>query len=400
MNSPSASSIRFEFVAMMALIMSIGALATDMVLPALGIIGETFNVANSADEQLLITMTFLGIGVGQLFAGALSDSLGRRPIMYVGFAIFIAASFLSVSTDNFDTLVLSRALQGVGLSVPRTLSTAIIRDCYQGRYMAKIMSFIAMLFILVPAVAPTMGALLLKYFGWHAIFYGQVVIALVAISWFALRQPETLPVERRSKLNCHLFLNSFKAFLSHKDAVIYTLALGFSTGAFLVFLSSSETIFIGQYHKVDQFSYLFGSIALAMGIAMFTNGRLVIKVGMLKLINTASIFFTLIPLLYIVLFSHSGNPNVYLLIAFMMMQIFTIGFIFGNLTSLAMEPLGHIAGMGAALIGFVSTIIGVGYAGFVGSYIKTTALPLFIGFFVSGVCLLVLLRVAKRAVKK
>lgn len=382
------TTIRFEFIAMMAVIMSIGALATDTLLPALGVIGETFAVYETADKQLLITMTFLGIGVGQLFAGALSDSFGRKPIMYIGFAIFIFASVLSVTTQSYEVLVFSRVLQGIGLSAPRTLSTAIVRDSYSGNQMAKIMSFVAMMFIFVPAVAPTLGAFILKYSGWRAIFYVQALIAFCGVLWFGLRQAETLPKANRSTFNGQFFISSGKSFWAQKRTVIYTLALGFSTGAFFTFLSTAESILIGQYQKVDEFPYLFGLIALVMGLSMLVNSKNVVRYGMRKMINTAAVLFTLSPLIFIIWFGVTGNPSLIVLMIFLMVQVFSIGFIFGNLTSIAMEPLGHIAGMASAIIGCTSTVIGVAYAGIIGSFIDTTVLPLFIGFFISGVLLL------------
>lgn len=394
-----APTPRFEFVALMALMMAISALATDTVLPALGVIGDAFGVHKTSDKQLLVTMTFLGIGVGQLFTGALSDSMGRKPIMYVGFAVFILASLLSVATKRFDVLVLSRILQGVGLSAPRTLSTAIVRDGYTGSHMAKVMSFIAMIFILVPAIAPSIGTLLLNHLGWRSIFYAQIGIALLGVTWFALRQAETLPRHNRAKFNHHLFLNSSTAFFAQKSSVVYTLALSFSMGAFLTFLSTSEAIFIGQYNRVDEFTYLFASIALSMGVSMFFNSRYVVRYGMKNMVRFASVFFTGVPLVYMVLFFNTNNPNVYVVLGFLMLQIFSIGFIFGNLTSLAIEPLGHIAGMASAIVGFISMVFGVVYAGVVGSFIRTSTLPLFVGFFVSGLALLGLLRIANRLEK-
>lgn len=388
LHMPNTAAPRFEFIALMALMMSISALATDTLLPALGVIGNHFGVSQTSDKQLLVTMTFLGMGVGQLFAGALSDSMGRKPVMYLGFAIFILASILSVSTQRFDVLVLSRVLQGVGLSAPRTLSTAIVRDGYTGRHMAKTMSFISMIFILVPAIAPTLGSWILHYFGWRAIFYMQISIAALGVLWFALRQAETLPKNQRSHLNIYILTRSSGAFFSQKKSVLYTIALGFAMGALFTFLSTSETIFIAQYQKADAFSYLFAAIALSMGVSMFINGKYVLRYGMYAIVRLAAVFFTCIPLLYVVLFASAKNPSVYVVQVFLMLQIFSIGFIFGNLTALAIEPLGHIAGMASAIVGFVSMLIGVSYAGVIGSFIHTTALPLFVGFFISGLAVL------------
>lgn len=396
-------TIRFEFVALMALIMSIGALATDTLLPALGVIGQTFGVSETSDKQLLVTMVFLGMGLGQMFAGALSDALGRKPIMYLGFGVFILASLMSVLTSSFEMLVLSRFLQGFGLSAPRTISTAIIRDSYSGDYMAKIMSFVAMTFLVVPAVSPLLGSVLLQVWQWQAIFYMQAVVAIVAVLWFGLRQAETLAKSERATLNMAIFSDSLRMFFSHKKSVIYTLGMGFAMGAFMTFLSTGETILIGQYGKQAQFPYLFGSIALAMGVAMMVNGKLVVGHGMHKMVSMGSVLFTLVPLGYLLLMlasGHSGhwasNPTLSIFMLFMMLQVFAIGFVFGNLTALSLEPLGKIAGMATAISGLLSTLIAVVYAGVIGHFMVTSALPLFVGFFVAGVLLLGCLWLAGR----
>lgn len=392
----SPKKIRVEFVALMALIMSIAALATDSLLPALGIIGEHFGVSTTSEKQQLVTMIFLGIGIGQLFAGAFSDSFGRKPVMYAGFAIFIVATFLSVMTDSYEVLVVSRLLQGIGLSAPRTLSTAIIRDAYAGVEMAKVMSFVAMTFILVPAFAPMLGSVLLAQFNWHAIFYVQALIAIIAVIWFALRQPETLLQVNRARFGKHLFTHALKTFWREKQAVIYTLALGFALGAFMVFLSTGESILIGQYGKETEFSYLFGAVALAMGASMMVNGKLVTHYGMLKMTYLGVGLFSLTPLIYLIIFSDQDNPSLWVFMPFLMLQVFSIGFVFGNLTALSMDKLGSIAGMASAITGFVSTLIAVPYASFIGSLFSTTALPLFVGFLLSGLLVVVCLYFANK----
>lgn len=390
--------VRLEFIVLMTFIMSISALSSNALLPALGIIGQTFHVTSTSDKQLLVTMAMLGIGVGQMFSGALSDSFGRKPVMCAGLAIFCVASVLSIFAQSYKILVLSRLLQGFGLSAPRTVSLAIIRDAYTGNAMAKVMSFIAMTFFFVPAFAPSIGDFLLHRTssGWYSIFYMQIIIAIVGLVWFMIRQSETLEVNKRAHFDYHIFTRSLKIFFQEKDAVIYTIVLGVEAGAFITYMSAGEAILIGQYHKVAEFPYLFPTAAIAMGISMFINGRLVMKVGMVKLIRVASLFFTLIPCLYILLFSDGINPPIGIFIAFLMAQFFSIGFIAGNLQSLIMQPLGAIAGMASALFGFFSTLISVYYAGVVGSYIDTSALPLFIGFLVSGIVMNILIRLTKK----
>lgn len=375
---------QFEFIALMASLMSIASLAMDALLPALGEIGSVTGVTDSNQNQLLVTMIFLGLGIGQLISGPLSDSFGRKPVIYMGFALFIGASFICTTSTTLEMMIFGRLLQGVALSAPRTISIAIVRDSFSGDTMARIMSFVTVIFILVPAIAPALGQLLLETYGWKSIFYNQVIMAILVSIWFYFSQEETLRDENRITFNYKILINGTKEFIKHRQATVYTVILGFITGSFLVFLSTAQEIFAGQYQMVDEFPYLFASIAIAVGISTFLNGIFVVKTGMKNLINISTLLFTLVPLIYLILFYGDTNPNIYYLLAFFIMQFFTLGFLFGNLSAIAMEPLGHIAGIGAAISGFVSTVIAVPIAAFIGSFINDTAWPLFLGFFITG----------------
>ncbi len=183
---------QLEFVVLMAALMSIVALSIDAVLPALPNIGAYLSVADPSDNQKLITMIFLGLGIGQLIFGPLSDSFGRKPIVYIGFFVFIIASIICITTKSFEMMILGRILQGVGLASPRTMCIAMVRDSYNGDYMAKILSIVVMVFILVPVIAPTLGQFLMNYFDWKSIFLFNLIFGVLVMLWFWLRQPETL----------------------------------------------------------------------------------------------------------------------------------------------------------------------------------------------------------------
>ncbi|MBT8293853.1 MAG: MFS transporter, partial [Eudoraea sp.] len=183
---------QLEFVALMAALMSIAALALDALLPALDIIGNAVGVTNPSHNQLLITLFFLGLGTGPLLFGPISDSIGRKPVVYMGFGLFIFASLLCVYSQRLELMITGRILQGVSLSAPRTISIAMIRDKYSGDYMARVMSFVTVVFILVPIIAPAMGKWILDFYGWEAIFHVQVAFGILVAAWFWRRQPETL----------------------------------------------------------------------------------------------------------------------------------------------------------------------------------------------------------------
>ena len=387
----------FEFIALMASLMSSVALTIDALLPALPEIGSYLQVVNTNDNQLLITMIFLGLGFGQLIFGPLSDSFGRKPVVYVGFMLFIVASIICVTTKSFEIMILGRVLQGIGLSSPRTMAITIIRDRYSGDYMAKIVSIVVMVFILIPVVAPAMGQFLLNFYHWKAIFYVNLIIGIVVMIWFARRQRETLKSENKIPFSWRLFIDGTREFLKYKKAVAYTIVSGFITGSFMVYISTSQQIFEQQYDMAELFPYIFASLAISIGLATFLNSQLVVKYGMFKIAYTAMIAFVVISLLYVGLFWSGNNPSVAVLIGFCSIQFFSIGFLFGNLRALAMQPLGHIAGIGAAINGFISTVMAVPIANYVGSFVNDSVLPLFIGFSIFGILsLLIFLALRKK----
>jgi len=384
-----------EFIIIMASLMSLVALSIDALLPALNDIGLSVGFQEAKDNQLLITMIFLGLGFGQLISGLLSDSFGRKPVIYAGFILFVLASFVCVSATSLEMMIFGRILQGVGLSAPRTISIAMVRDRYSGDYMARVMSFIVVIFILVPVVAPAIGKVILDFYGWKAIFYSQLLFGICVMIWLWKRQPETLHIEFKRKFTALLFLNGVKEFIKHKQSIAFTLISGLITGSFMVYLSASQHIFQVQYDLIEEFPFIFAGLAIGVGFATFLNGSLVLKYGMLKLVKVSMIFFTLIPIIYIILFYGKVNPSVTTLLFFFGLQFFSIGFLFGNLRALAMQPVGHIAGIGSAINGFVSTIMAVPIATYIGGFVNTTALPLFVGFTACGLLSLLTLRLLK-----
>lgn len=381
----------FEFIALMASLMSIIALAIDALLPALDYIGFSIGITQAVDNQLLITMIFLGLGLGPLFFGPISDSLGRKPVVFMGFGVFIIASFICVFSDSLEMMVAGRILQGIGLSAPRTISIAMVRDTYSGDYMARIMSFITSVFLLVPVIAPAMGKFVLDHYNWQAIFYIQLIFSVLVSFWFWKRQPETLLKAHRIKFSCTIFVDGLKELSKSKRTIGFTMISGFVTGSFMVYLSTAQQIFQNQYNMKEQFPYIFAGLSIAIGSATFLNASLVLKYGMEIMVTAALISFFSFSLLYVLLFLGTENPSIDILLAFFGLQFFAIGFLFGNLRALAMEPIGHIAGIGAAITGFLSTMMAVPISTFIGKFVTATALPLFIGFLICSTMALLIL---------
>ena len=392
---------KFEFIALMAFLMSVVALAIDALLPALDIIGNSLDTQENSDHQLLITMIFIGLGVGPLFFGPLSDSLGRKPMVFVGFGIFILASFRCVYSNSLEIMVLGRILQGFGLSAPRTISVAIIRDLYSGDYMAKIMSFVIVIFLLVPIIAPAIGKFILDYFNWEAIFIFQIIFCLLIAFWFWNRQEETLNHKNRIAFKINLFSQGFLELIRYKTTIAYTLISGFITGSFMVYLSTSQQIFQEQYGLKEAFPYIFAGLATASGSAILLNGIFVVKYGMKKMIHVSLIGFFIISICYSILFFNSVNPSIKIILLFFSLQFFCLGFLFGNLRAIAMEPVGHIAGIGAAITGFISTLMAVPISIFIGKFVTITVLPIFIGFSIcSFLSILIVLMLTIKASQK
>ena len=376
--------LKLEFIAIMALLMSLVALSIDGILPALAVIGTDLGVTDTQKHQLLITMIFLGLGFGQLIFGPLSDSYGRKPIIYVGFLVFAIASIICVNTNSYEVLIAGRILQGIGLASPRTLSIAMIRDSYEGDYMAKVMSFIVMIFILVPIIAPTLGQYLMLTYNWQTIFNVQLGLGILVVFWFWKRQPETLAVSKRIPFRTATLNSGFIEFFKHKQAVAFTLISGFITGSFMVYLSTTQHIFEIQYDLGEDFPLIFASLAIGVGFATYLNGVYVVRIGMKRIALVSLAAYCLSALLYVVLFFNVSNPPLWVLLTFFVIQFIAVGFLFGNLRALAMQPIGHIAGVGAAINGFISTVMGVLIASGIGAYVTTTAWPLFLGFSVCG----------------
>jgi DHA1 family bicyclomycin/chloramphenicol resistance-like MFS transporter len=391
---------QLEFVVLMAALMSIVALSIDAVLPALPMIGDYLSVSNPLENPKLITAIFLGLGFGQLIFGPLSDSFGRKPIVYAGFILFVIASIICISTKSFEMMLFGRVLQGIGLAAPRTMSIAMIRDSYEGDHMAKIVSIVVMVFILVPVVAPTLGQFLMNHYDWKFIFTFTLVFGIIVVIWYWLRQPETLKDKHRIPYRLSNFKTGTIQFLKIKSAVIYTLLSGFITGSFMVYLSTSQQIFEKQYNLADEFPLIFASLAISVGIATFMNSQLVMRYGMRRIVHVAMISFSVISLVYIAIYHSENNPSIEVLIGFFAIQFFTIGFLFGNLRALAMQPMGHIAGIGSALNGFISTVMAVPIANYIGSFVVDSVIPLFVGFLVCGIISLVLFYINSNTAKK
>jgi MFS transporter, DHA1 family, multidrug resistance protein len=382
-----------EFIILMALIISLVALSIDAMLPALPLIAADLGVQRINDSQYVISVFFAGMALGQIFFGPLSDSVGRRPAIISGFALFALGCLLSIFAVNFEQMLLGRLLQGVGAAGPRIVSIALVRDQFKGREMARVMSFVMMVFILVPVFAPALGQLVLVFADWRYIYVMFLLLVLILVPWFWIRQPETLAREQRVRFSFAQLSVDICAIYRIRSSLGYTLAMGFVFGSFIGYLSSSQQIFQLQYQLHELFPLYFGILACAIGGASLCNASLVMRFGMRRLSNYAMRGICLLSIPFLLIAAvQDGHPPLYQLMAYLLPMFFCFGILFGNLNALAMEPLGHIAGLGSALIGSVSTLMSVVFAAIIANAYDHTVIPLVSGFAVLGLAGLLTIR--------
>jgi len=376
---PSGPSY-FEFVVLVSMMMSLMALSIDAMLPALPQIGSDLNVQNANDRQLVVSTIFLGVAVGQFLFGPLSDKTGRKPAIYLGYALFIGGAMFSAFSNTFPMMLLGRLLQGIGISAPRAVLLALVRDLYEGRLMARVMSFVMTVLLLIPMVAPSLGQAILIHAGWRSIFFSFVVIAIITITWFALRMPETLSPEKRTSFSLQRILKATLEVIKIRPAFGYTVSVGLISGAFLGYLNSAQQIFQEHYSLGEKFPLYFAMIALSIGMASFLNARLVLHFGMRSLVRWSLILIIGLASLAIgIAIILSGHLPLWIVMTYLMSTFFCVGILFGNQNSLAMEPLGHLAGIGAAVVGSLSTLISIPLGTFIGQSYNGTVIPLIIG---------------------
>ena len=365
----------------MALMTSLVALSIDTMLPALGTIGRDLQVTEPNHRQLILSVLFVGLVIGQLIYGPVSDSVGRKRPVFFGCVLFIGGCLVSALAQSFEMMLAGRFIQGLGAAGPRIVIIAMIRDRYQGAAMARVMSLIMTVFIIVPALAPALGQGMLWLGSWRFIFVAFSILAAAGLSWFWLRQDETLPPEKRVTLRVGQLLSATREVLTHPVSLGYTVTAGLVFAAFLGFLNSAQQILQEQYALGEQFPLYFAALALAMGASTLTNSKLVRHFSMMKLCRTSlllgfawSSVFTLFALYF------AGHPPLLTLMMFLMLLFYAIGILFGNMNALAMEPMGHIAGLASAVIASLTTLISLSVGGTIGALYDNTVVPLVAGY--------------------
>lgn len=375
----------------MAAMSALDAFSIDAMLPALDQISSDLNVVVENRRQYVITSIFLGFSIGVLFYGFVADRFGRKKPVIAGFLIYCFGALTCVSADSFSTMLVGRVLQGIGAAGPYVLAIAIVRDTYKGEQMARMLSLIMMVFIGVPMIAPFVGQGLLLIAGWRSIFVVLTVYSFLVMIWFWARQPETLLPQKRQELSVVKIKKSVTEVVTHPVVFRYTLVIGLLSGAFIAYLSTAQQIFQEIYQLGVRFPVVFASLASVFGIASFINSRLVETLGAAKLVKASISIIIVVSAVYLLAYNELDiAPPLAIHIAYVAVIMFCFAFLFGNTTSLAMEPMGHIAGAASSVFTSLSTLLAIIVATAIGSQIDSTGHPLVIGFAVACLLSLVL----------
>ena len=400
MNQSKKPTSNKEFIFLMALLMSLVALTIDVMLPALDQIGASLDVLDPNDNQLVISTIFLGMAFGLMLYGPVSDSFGRKNAIYLGIAIFLIGDLISLYSSNFTFMLIGRLCQGFGAAACRVVTLAMIRDKFSGKEMGRVMSLIMVFFILVPAVAPTLGQAILLFADWRGIFWLLFVAGLTGILWLFFRQPETLTKEKRLKFSCSIIIAGIKETLTNQVARFYMFAAGIIFGSFIGYLSSAQQILQIQYALGEMFPLYFGALALAIGLSSLVNSSLVMRFRMESLCFAALGFLSFSSILFFFYAQGiTGQPPLFVLMGYLAVTFFCFGILFGNLNTLAIQPLGHIAGVATSVISSIQTLVSVAVGSIIGQTYNGTVLPMVFGFLVCGLSALGILFYVRKCVQ-
>lgn len=381
--APPKAMNRHEFVALVAAIMAVNAIGVDLMLPALPTIGRDLAITSANMQQWIVTAYIFGFAIGQLIYGPLADRYGRKPVLLVTLACFVAASIFAASAQTFPALVGARILQGGMSASTRVLSVAIVRDRFSGRLMARTMSLAQMVFFLVPILAPTLGLGLLMLGPWRFIFYVLGGFAGIVFLWATLRLPETLVPEARRAISLGSLLSAYRTTLTNRFSIGYASAGALTFGGIIAFVSSSEQVFVDTFHQGERFALLFGLCALAMGFASFLNSRLVERLGTRLISHTAVCCLIALSLVHIAL-TLTGLETLWTYIVLQAASLTCIGLCGANFGAMAMAPVGHIAGTASSVQGFLSSLGAVAVGSAIGQSYDGTTFPLAVGYLCIG----------------
>ena len=375
---------RTELICLIAALMALNSLAIDIMLPALPAMGAAFAIPSENERQYVITCYMLGYGMGEILFGPLSDRYGRRYPLLFGIAVYALAALAAIFAPTLTLLLGLRFLQGLGAASIRVIATSVVRDQYSGSAMAEVMSISFMLLMAIPILAPGLGQTLLLIGPWQAIFIFMTVFGAVIGIWTLRRMPETLSIWDRRSLRLGTLVESFNLVVTNRAAFAYGLAGTFMFASLFGFLTSAQQIYVGIYDLGPYFPVAFASVAAMMGLAAFTNSKLVTKFGLRRLSHGAVIIFTVASIVWLALALTIDVPF-WLFLTLLAVIKSCFGWAAANLNSLSMEPLGDVAGTASSVFGFIQTVGGVIIGGYIGQQFDGTVIPVAAGHALMGI---------------
>ncbi len=399
---PELAMSRLEFVALIAVMFATVAFSIDAMLPALPAIGAELTPLDANRASLILTSFVLGMGIGTFFAGPMSDAFGRRPMIYLGMGIYILSAFVAWASTSLEVMLIARLFQGLGASGPRIVSVAIIRDLFVGREMAKVVSIVMMIFTVIPAMAPLLGAFIIDGFGWRGIFIAFILFCTMSTLWMSFRLPETLPLPNRRPMRVVLIRAALREIFTHPSVRISILAQSLAMAMLFSILMLVQPIYSVVYDRADTFPYWFCAVGILAGSGSLINAVLVGRFGMRTMV-TVTLAAQVVLSATMVTLDLGALPEPYGFVAFLVFQtclFFQAGLTLGNLNAIAMEPMGHIAGIAASVVAAASTVLAAILASPVGLLFDGSIQPLVISVLIMaavGLALMLYLGKLERA---
>lgn len=375
-----------ELIALIAMMFATIAFSIDAMLPALPNIGAALSPENPNRAQLIIALFILGMGIGTFFTGPLSDAFGRKPVLMAGIALYATSALVASVSPSLEIILVTRVLMGIGAAAPRVVGVAIVRDFYAGREMARIMSFVMMIFALVPAFAPLVGTAIIAVSNWHAIFIAFAVFGAVIALWAGVRLPEPLPIADRRPLRIRLIIGALKEIASNPTVRLSIWVQCLTLSMLFTMIVLVQPVYDIVFNKADSFPIWFMIIALLSTSASFINSRIVVRLGMRKVVTwTLACQTCASGTMLMILFGGLGDATFYPFLLWQLTMFLGVGLTLGNLNSIALEPLGHIAGTASSVIGAVSTIFSATVAALIGQMFNGTLFPMITGIFCAAI---------------
>ncbi|MGJ8527687.1 multidrug effflux MFS transporter [Maritalea sp.] len=388
---------KVEFIILIALLMALNAVAIDIMLPALPIIGAELGAASANDQQFVLTLYLAGFGISQLFYGPLSDSIGRRPTVFIGIVLFMIPVAAAPWAPDFTWLLALRFIQGLGAGASRVIAMAIVRDSFEGRAMAQIMSFIMMIFMAMPIIAPSLGQAIILVTTWHFTFLFMAMMAIITLTWAYFRLPETLPDAQRSPFSFKPIMRNFGLVLRTKYSIALTFANMFLLGTLLGFLGISPLIYLDIYNLGPIYPLMIALTASNLAIASLINARIVVKFGPERIAFIANCGFVILASIWAIAAWQMTTLPLWLFVGLHQPIMLCFGFAGTNQITAAMQPLGKVAGTASSTIGFFQTAGGALVGASIGYFYDGSILPVCLGFVVCGLLSLALMQLAKSA---